>query len=83
MIHLLWMVFGGGGLVADLCATIATPCTVAFPSVHAISQERILEWGAIVFSRRSSQPKNRTWVSCIAGGFFTDWATREVLNGVF
>ena len=61
-------VFGGGGLVAELCATIATPCTVARPSVHGISQERILECGAIVFSRGSSQPKNRTWDSSIAGG---------------
>ena len=25
----------------------------------------------------SSQPRDQTWVSCIAGGFFTDWATRE------
>ena len=29
------------------------------------------------FSRGSSQPRNRIWVSCIAGRFFTSWATRE------
>ena len=38
---------------------------------------RILEWGAYPFSRGSSQPRNWTRVSCIAGGFFTSWATWE------
>ena len=38
---------------------------------------RILEWVAYPFSRRSSWPRNRTGVSCIAGGFFTNWAIRE------
>ena len=33
---------------------------------------RILEWGAYRFSIRSSQPRNRTGVSCIAGGFCTN-----------
>ena len=35
---------------------------------------------AYPFSRQSSQPRNRTGVSCIAGGFFTSWATREALD---
>ena len=35
---------------------------------------RILEWAAYPFSSGSSQPRNRTRVSCIAGGFFTSWA---------
>ena len=39
---------------------------------------RILEWVAIPFSRGSSHPRDETWVSCIAGKFFTAWATREV-----
>ena len=38
---------------------------------------RILEWVAYPFSRESSQTRNRTRVSCIAGRFFTSWATRE------
>ena len=38
---------------------------------------RILEWVAYPFSSRSSQPRNQTRVSCIAGGFFTNWAIRE------
>ena len=37
---------------------------------HKISL-RILEWEAYPFSRGSSQPRDRTGVSCIAGGFFT------------
>ena len=37
----------------------------------------ILEWVAYPFSSRSSQPRNQTRVSCITGGFFTSWATRE------
>ena len=38
---------------------------------------RILEWVAYPFSRGSSQPRNRTEVSCTAGEFFTNWAIRE------
>ena len=44
---------------------------------HGILQARILEWVAFPFSKGSSQPKNQTQVSCIAGGFFTNWAIRE------
>ena len=40
---------------------------------------RILEWVAYPFSSGSSQPRNWTGVSCIAGGFFTNWAMREAL----
>ena len=38
---------------------------------------RILEWVAYPFSRVSSQPRDRTRVSCIAGRLFTNWAMRE------
>ena len=38
---------------------------------------RILEWVVMPSSRRSSWPRNQTGVSCIAGGFFTIWATRD------
>ena len=38
---------------------------------------RILEWVAYPFSSRSSQPRNRTGVPCIAGRFFTNWALRK------
>ena len=38
-------------------------------------QARILEWLAFPFSKASSQLRDRTQVSHIAGGFFTNWAT--------
>ena len=41
------------------------------------SPGKTLEWVAIPFSWGSSPPRDRTWVSCIAGRFFTIWATRE------
>ena len=47
-------------------------------TVHGILQARILEWVTIPISKGSSQPRDRTQVSCIAGRFFTSWATREM-----
>ena len=41
---------------------------------------RILEWVVYSFARVSSRPRNWTWVSCIAGGFFTNWPIREALH---
>ena len=52
-------------------------CSQPDPSVHGILQARILEKVAIHFSRGSSQPRDRTSVSCIASWLFTIWATRE------
>ena len=45
--------------------------------LHRILQARILEWVAMPSSRGSSQPRDWTQVSHIAGRFFTIWATRE------
>ena len=45
--------------------------------LFGILQARTLEWVAFPFSRESSQPRNWTQVSCIAGKFSTSWATRE------
>ena len=39
--------------------------------VHGIPQARILEWVAFPFSKGSSQARDQTQVSHIAGGFFT------------
>ena len=55
-------------------------CSSLGSSVYGILQAKILEWVAISFSRGSSWPRNRTRVSCIAGIFFTNWATREALD---
>ena len=52
---------------------LASLWTVALqvPLSMGFSQARILEWVAIFFTRGSSQPRDWTWVSCIAGRFFT------------
>ena len=64
------------------CPTLYDPtdCSPPGSSVHGILRARILEWVAISFSRGSSQPRNQTQVSCMAGRFFTIWATREAKN---
>jgi len=66
--------------VIQWCLTLCNPMDCSLPGspVHGIYQARILEWVAFPFSRGSSQPRDRTQVSCITGGFFTIWATREV-----
>ena len=65
--------------VAQSCPTLCNPvdCSLSGSSIHGILQARILECVAISFSRRSSQPRNRTQVSRIAGRRFNFWATRE------
>ena len=52
-------------------------CSPPGSSIHGILQARILEWVAISFSRGSSQPKDRTRVSHIAGRCFNLWAMRN------
>ena len=54
--------------VAQSCLTLCDPMDYA---VRGILQARILEWVAFPFARGSSQPRDRTQVSHIAGGFFT------------
>ena len=57
----------------------ATPWTVACqaPLPMGILQARILEWVAVSSSKGSSQCRDQTQVSHIAGRFFTIWVTRE------
>ena len=55
-------------------------CSLPGFSVHVILQARILDWFAISFSRGSSQPKDRTWISYIAGRFFTTEAPGKPLD---
>ena len=63
-------------LVAQLCLTFCDPWTIApqAPLSKGILQTKILEWVAMPSSRGSSQPRNWTQISHIAGGFFTVWA---------
>ena len=55
-------------LVTQLCPTLCNPMDWSSPGspVHRIFQARILEWVAIPFSTGSSQPRNQTWIYCIA-----------------
>ena len=59
-------------LVTQSCPTLSNPvdCSLPGSSVHGLLQARILEWVTIPFSRGSSWPRDRTWVSWIAGRFF-------------
>ena len=54
--------------VAQLCPIFCDPMDYTVPG---ILQARILGWVAFLFSRGSSQLRDQTQVSCIAGGFFT------------
>ena len=65
--------------VAQSCPTLCDPmdCSLPHSSVHGIFQAIVLEWVASSFSRGSSQPRDQSQVSHVAGRFFTTWATRE------
>ena len=71
-------------LVAKLYSTLCNPmdCSPPGSSVHGISQARILEWVAISFSRRSSQPKDQTCVSCMAGRFLITESHAKPNSGI-
>ena len=73
-----WMVLHSV-LVAQSCLTLcdSMDCRLPCSSVHGILHVRILEWVAISFSRGSTQPRDQTQVSHIAGVLFMVWATRE------
>ena len=53
--------------VSQSCPTLGDPVDYR---VHGILQARILEWVAFPLFRESSQPRDQTQVSCVAGGFF-------------
>ena len=59
-----------------------TNCSLPGSSIRGILQARILEWGAISFSRRSSWPRDWTRVSHIAGRHFTLWTTRGAQTNI-
>ena len=69
------MMFGDFILCEKVKVKIAqsylTLCDLMDYTVHGILQARKLELVAVPFSRGSSQPRDQTQVSCIAGRFFT------------
>ena len=66
-------------LVTQSCPTLYDPMDSSLQgsSVCENLQARILEWVTIPLSRGSSQSRDQTWISLIAGRFYTIWATRE------
>ena len=76
-------IFDHGPLIFHLenCVKITQSCPALCDpvdyTVHGILQARILEWVALPFSRGSSQPRDGTQVSRMAGGFFTSGTARE------
>ena len=70
--------------LAQSCLTLCNPLDYSPPgsSIHGNFQARILEWVAILFSRGSSQPRDKIQVSHIVGRFITIWATREAPSGI-
>ena len=75
-----WVWGFAGSEVTQSCPTLCDPmdCSLPGSSIYGIFQAGILEWVAISFSRRSSQPRDWTRVSHILGRRFTIWGTREV-----
>ena len=75
-LSLLQGIFPNQGLIPGLphCRTLYQLSLKGSP--------RILEWVAYTFSSRSSQPRDQTGVSCIAGRFFASWAIREARNNL-
>ena len=71
-----------GCFVTQSCLTRSDPmdCSPPSSSVHGILQARTLEWVVMSSSRGSSQPREQTQVSGIAGRFFTVRASRDHLK---
>ena len=74
-LSLLQAIFPTQGLNPDLLH-----CRQTLYQLNHKGSPRKLEWVAYPFSSGSSWPRNQTGVSCIAGRFFTSWATREAHN---
>ena len=68
--------------VAQSCLTLSNPmdCSLPSSSIHGIFQARVLEWGAIAFSSRSSQNCSISASSALLVGTQT-WIT-VILNGL-
>ena len=87
MLNKIWNIYIIKPCVCVFVCTQSLSCAQLFETAWAVArqaplsmgilQARMLEWVAMPSSRGSSQPRDRTQVSRIAGGFFTIWATRE------
>ena len=63
------------------CTSLLCPWDIPGKNIGVGKEKKKEYWSAISFSRESSQPRDQTQVSCIAGRFFTIWATREACQG--
>ena len=70
-----WKFFPLLKVKVKVAQSLSTLCDPMDDTVHGILQARILEWIAFPFSRASSQSRDGTQVSHIAGGFFISWST--------
>ena len=78
-------------ILSDIFLRVGQLCPTLYDlmdyTVHGILRARILKWVALPFSRVSSEPRDQTQVSHIAGRFFTSWTIREahsqILDTVF
>ena len=68
---MLFIIYKNKKVKAKVSQSCLTLCDPKDYTAHGILQARILEWVAFPFSRESSQPRDRTQVSHIAGEFFT------------
>ena len=80
------MYTGGGGLVTKSCLTLATPWTVACQAPLCMGFFRQEYWSGLPSPSpgESSQPRDRTQASCIAGRFFSTeppWKPQEYRSG--
>ena len=66
-------------VLSQSCPTLCNPMDYSPPgsSVHGDSQDKNTRVGCLTSSRQCSEPRDQIQASCIAGGFFTSWATRE------
>ena len=78
----LWNISAVVCLVVQSCSTLCDimDCSPPGSSVHGILQARILEWVATPSTRGSSQPRNRTQVSHIAGSPGGLWNVCTILK---
>ena len=65
---------GGVSLWVVFDSLLSTDCGSPGSSVYGFLQTRILEWVSFPFSNGCSWPRDQSWVSCVAGRFFTIWA---------
>ena len=75
LVRFLIFMFGLLFVAAQLYLTLYSPTNCSLPgsSVHGIILARMLKWIAIYFFRGSSQPRDRTHISCLADRFSTIW----------